>query len=87
MVATFHDFDPVYPCRVCNVSRPMHYSPEMSHGAMPDGLDLLTCWVCNTTQVRDTKDRLVMSAAIRKAWSALADDLDFPVDKPVDDTP
>ena len=76
--------DPVYPCKVCKVNRPMHYTPEMSHGIMPDGLDLLTCWVCKTTQVRDQQERLKLRASIRKAWGALADDIAEPVDKPVD---
>ena len=79
--------DPVYPCKVCKVSRPMHYTPELSHGAMPDGLDLVTCWVCKTTQVRDQQERLKLNAAIRKAWAALVDDIADPVDNPVDDTP
>ena len=73
--------DPVYPCKVCKVSRPMHYTPELSHGVMPDGLDLVTCWVCKTTQVRDSNERLVMVSAIRKAWSILADDLVYPEKK------
>jgi len=76
--------DPVYPCKVCKVNRPMHYTPEMSHGVMPDGLDLLTCWVCKTTQVRDQQERLKLRSSIRKAWGALVDDIADPVDKPVD---
>jgi len=79
--------DPVYPCKVCKVNRPMHYTPEMSHGVMPEGLDLLTCWVCKTTQVRDQQERLKLRASIRKAWGALMDDIAEPVDNPVDDTP
>ena len=51
---------------------------------MPEGLDLLTCWVCKTTQVRDQQERLKLRASIRKAWGALADDIAEPVDKPVD---
>ena len=66
---------PVYPCKVCKVSRPMHYTPELSHGVIPDGLDLVTCWVCETTQVRDQQERLKLRASIRKAWGALVDDI------------
>ena len=62
----------------------MHYTPEMSHGAMPAGLDLLTCWVCKTTQVRDQQERLKLNASIRKAWATLVDDIAYPVDNPVD---
>ena len=62
----------------------MHYTPELSHGAMPDGLDLVTCWVCKTTQVRDQQERLKLNASIRKAWAALADDIADPVYNPVD---
>ena len=76
--------DPVYPCKVCKVNRPMHYTPEMSHGAMPAGLDLLTCWVCKTTQVRDQQERLKLNASIRTAWATLVDDIAYPVDNPVD---
>jgi len=65
----------------------MHYTPEMSHHVMPDGLDLVTCWVCKTTQVRDQQERLKLRASIRKAWGALVDDIAEPVDNPVDDTP
>ena len=60
----------------------MHYTPEMSHGVMPEGLDLLTCWVCKTTQVLDQQERLKLNASIRKAWAALVDDIAYPVNKP-----
>jgi len=73
------DFDPVYPCKVCKVNRPMRYTPEMSHGVMPEGLDLLTCWVCKTTQVRDQEERLKMARSIDAAYTS--------VDNSVDDTP
>ena len=84
------EFDPVYPCRFCKENRPMRYVPELSHGTMPEGLDIVQCYVCEMTMVRDIEDRLVMKQAILKAWSAL---VDIPVDNipddsnPVDDTP
>ena len=56
----------------------MHYTPKLSEDVIPDGLDLVTCWVCKTTQVRDRFEQLVMGAAIRKAWAALVNDIADP---------
>ena len=57
----------------------MRYTPELSHGLMPDGLDLVTCVTCQTTQVRDVQDRLKMAQSIAAAYTS--------VDNSVDDTP
>lgn len=73
------DFDPVYPCRVCKVNKPMRYVPWASSNPMPEGLDLVQCVSCETTQVRDVQDRLKMARTIAAAFTS--------VDNPVDDTP